>query len=67
MSKTMIESKSKVLLEGFEMAIKLFVEEAYIQRFPGALLIEDDEDLDNTTYTLDRVDGLVFKHTGVEL
>lgn len=67
MSKTIIESRSKVLLEGFEMAIKLFHEEATVTRFPGALLIEDDEPIDNATYTVDRVDGLLFKHSGIEL
>ena len=43
MSKTIIESRSKVLLEGFEMAIKLFHEEAIVTHFPGCILIEDDD------------------------
>ena len=67
MSKTIIESRSKVLLEGFEMAIKLFHEEAIVTHFPGCILIEDDDPIDNMTYTIDREFGLRVKHSGVVL
>ena len=66
MSKTVVECRSVVLLQGFEAAIRFMGDATYVQRLPGCLFIEYDDDCSDMTYTLTR-QGLEVKHQGVTL
>lgn len=66
MSKTVVECRSVVLLQGFQAAVLFMGGATYVERLPGCLFIESDDDCADMTYILTR-DGLEVKHQGVTL
>lgn len=67
MSKTIVESRAAVMMQGFRAALKLFHEGLQVTELDdGALLIEDEQPIRDMTFVLTR-NGIEFKHEGVIL